>query len=390
MRLAKRFGKEIETDEYYRFSKLSKEKEKVSKLNKERILDLGIGDPNTFPPRSVIEEIKKSIDLDNVHGYSDNGIVEFRYKVSNYLGVSYNQVNHTMGTKEALCILGLMFISKNDYIITTKPCYNILDNMNKWLGGRTYYLPLLKEKNYEVDLDNIPKYVLKRTKLMYLNYPNNPTSKLATRELYLKALKLAKKYNFMVVNDNAYGDLIFEEKDVVNFRDVEGFNEYGIELSTFSKAYNMTGYRIGYILSNERVIRVFQNVKDNLDSGQFIPIQMGAIKALDSYKFLVELKEKYYNRQIRLHTLLTKYGFEYELPKAGFFAYISIPKYIDGVAMTNAYKCSMYLLKHHRIMTIPYDVENDSHIRLSLTFKEDEDNFFNELENRLKRMKIKF
>ena len=176
----------------------------------------------------------------------------------------------------------------------------------------------------------------------------------------------------------------------MNFRDVEGFNEYGIELSTFSKAYNMTGYRIGYILSNERVIRVFQNVKDNLDSGQFIPIQMGAIKALDSYKFLLELKEKYYNRQIRLYSLLTKYGFEYELPKAGFFAYISIPKYIDGVAMTNAYKCSMYLLKHHRIMTIPYDLENDSHIRLSLTFKENEDDFFNELENRLKRMKIKF
>ena len=193
----------------------------------------------------------------------------------------------------------------------------------------------------------------------------------------------------MVINDNAYGDLIFDKKDIINLRDIDGFNNYGIELYSFSKGYNMTGYRIGYILSNEKLIKVFQNVKDNIDSGQFIPIQKGAIKALDSYKFLEENKLKYYNRQVKLHDLLTKYGFDYDLPKAGFFAYIKIPKYLDGIYMSNAYKCSMYLLKHYQIMTIPYD-EYGSYIRLSLIFKEDDELFFKELDNRLKKMKIEF
>lgn len=389
MKLSNRFDESILTDEYYRFSRLNKEKNKIKKISERKMLDLGIGDPNTSPSLEIINEIKNAMDEDDTHGYSDNGIIEFRYKVSNYLGVNYEKVTHTMGTKEALCILALMFIDKNDYIITTCPGYNILANMCKWLNGKVYYLPLKEENNFEVDFNEIPKSILRRTKLMYLNYPNNPTSKLATKELYIEALKLAKKYKFMVINDNAYGDLVFEKKDLINFRDVDGFYENGIELYSFSKGYNMTGYRIGYILSDEKIIRVFQNVKDNLDSGQYIPIQRGAMRALDDFKFLNSNKEKYYSRQKRLHQLLTEYGFNYELPKAGFFAYVKIPKYIDDIYMSSAYKCSIYLLKHYGIMTIPYD-EYGSYLRFSLIFKEDDEIFFKELRNRLNEMKIDF
>lgn len=389
MRLSNRFDKSILTDEYYRFSKLTKEKNKIKKISERNILDLGVGDPNTTPSLEIINEIKKAMDKENTHGYSDNGIIEFRYKVSNYLGVNYEKVTHTMGTKEALCILGLMFIDKNDYLITTSPGYNILANMCKWLKGKVFYLPLREENNFEINFNEIPKSILRKTKLMYLNYPNNPTSKLASKELYIDALKLSKKYKFMVINDNAYGDLVFDKNDLINFRDIDGFYENGIELYSFSKGYNMTGYRIGYILSNEKIIRVFQNVKDNLDSGQYIPIQMGAMKALDDYKFLASNKEKYYNRQKRLHKLLSEYGFNYELPKAGFFAYVKIPKYIDDIYMDSAYKCSMYLLKRYGIMSIPYD-EYGSYLRFSLIFKEEDDVFFLELKNRLNEMRIVF
>ena len=193
----------------------------------------------------------------------------------------------------------------------------------------------------------------------------------------------------MVINDNAYGDLIFDKSEYVNFKDVEGFFDNGIELYSFSKGYNMSGYRIGYILSNELVIKAFKNIKDNFDSGQFIPIQKGAMKALDNYKFIEENRVKYLNRQIRLHEILTKYGFNYKLPKAGFFAYMKIPKYIDDIKMDNAYKCSMYLLKKYKIMTIPYD-ECESYIRMSLIFKDDDNFFFKELDDRLSRMKFEF
>jgi LL-diaminopimelate aminotransferase len=150
----------------------------------------------------------------------------------------------------------------------------------------------------------------------------------------------------------------------------------------------MTGYRIGYILSNERVIKAFQNIKDNFDSGQFIPIQLGAMKALDNFKFLDKNKHKYLNRQIRLHEILTKYGFKYNLPKAGFFAYCKIPNKVDDIKMNNAYKFSMYLLKKYKIMTIPYD--DYSSIRFSLTFKEDDNFFFKELDDRLSKIKFEF
>ena len=161
--ISKRFDKSIESDEYYRFSKLSKEKKKIERISERKILDLGIGDPNTYPPINVREEIKNSIDDSESHGYSDNGILELRYKISNYLGVDYKCVTHTMGTKEALSILGLMYIDKNDYIITTNPGYNILSNMCKWLGGKVYNLPLKEELNYEIDLDRITKSILRKS-----------------------------------------------------------------------------------------------------------------------------------------------------------------------------------------------------------------------------------
>ena len=383
-----RFNKNIETDDFYRFSKLSKEKEKVRKMSNEKILDLGIGDPSSLAPLNVREEIKESIDNDNYQGYSDNGIIEFRYKVSNFIGVSYKNVTHTMGTKSALCLLGFLYLDKGDYVITTSPGYGVLPNIARWLKAKVYNLDLKEENNYDIDFKSIPKSILKRTKLMYLNYPNNPTGKIASKELYLEALRLAKKYNFMVINDNAYGDLIFDKSEYVNFKDVEGFFDNGIELYSFSKGYNMTGYRIGYILSNERVIKAFQNIKDNFDSGQFIPIQLGAMKALDNFKFLDNNKNKYLNRQIRLHEILTKYGFKYNLPKAGFFAYCKIPNKVDDIKMNNAYKFSMYLLKKYKIMTIPY--ENYNSVRFSLTFKEDDNFFFKELDDRLSKIKFEF
>ncbi len=389
MRLAKRFNKRVFSDEYYRFSKLNKEKEKTAKLIERKILDLGIGDPNTSPSQKVKEELIAALDNDENHGYSDNGLLEFRYAVSNYLGIDYKCLTHTMGIKSALVILALMFIDKNDYLIISSPAYAVLENMCKWLKGRVYHLPLKEENDFEIEFKKIPKSVLRKTKLMYLNYPNNPTMKLASKELYLEAFNLARKYNFMVINDNAYGDLVFDINDEVDFKKIEGFKDYGIELNSFSKGYNMTGYRIGYIVSNEKVIKAFMNVKDNLDSGQFIPIQLAALKALKDEDFLNKNKEKYYRRQKRLHILLTKYGFNYELPKAGFFAYVKIPKYIDDIYMSSAYKCSSYLLKHYSIMSIPYD-EYGSYLRFSLTFKDDEDTFFKELEKRLKEMKIEF
>ena len=123
--IAKRFDKSIEEDEYYRFSKLTKEKNKIAKVSERKILDLGIGDPSTFPPYEVLEEIKKSMNIEESHGYSDNGIIDFRYKVANHIGVDYKCINHTMGTKEALCIIALMYINKNDYLITLNPGYNL-------------------------------------------------------------------------------------------------------------------------------------------------------------------------------------------------------------------------------------------------------------------------
>lgn len=360
----------------YRFTSLMKIKQEVKDNSNRKVLDFGIGEQRCGAPKRVIKVINKESKNPLNHIYSDNGIEEFKFEISKYYqkeyGVYFNpskEINHCIGIKSSLCILPLCLCNPNDYILMTRPGYVVLENMAKWLGAKVEYLDLNEENNYLFSLDDIDENILRKTKILYMNYPNNPTGQIANKEFYQEVISYAKKYNFVVVNDAAYIDLTFDKKDKLSFMQVEGAKDIGVEVFSFSKGYNMTGFRIGYILGNEKLIEAFKLVKDNIDSGQFIPIQKGAIQALKEKEFVQANCNKIKNRHIKFNKICKKLNLISSVPKATFYQYIKSPrkvKYLNQeYTFSSSHEFAMFLLKEVQIMCIPYQT---NYLRFSMTF----------------------
>ena len=388
----------IKGQDGYRFTSLMEIKNQVA-LEGEKILDFGIGEQRCGAPQEVIDVLKEESTYPFNHVYSDNGIDEFKEKVSEYFKQEYgvyfdskSEINHCLGIKSALSILPLCFINPGDYVLSSSPGYVVLENMAKWLGANVIHLDLNEDNNYLFDLDEIDEEILRKTKILYMNYPNNPTGQIANVEFYKKIIDYAQKYNFIVINDAAYIDLTFEQKDKLSFMQVEGAKSVGVELHSFSKGYNMTGFRIGYIIGNKEIIKAFKLVKDNLDSGQFIPIQKAAIKALECKEFIKNNCEKIYNRHKKFYEICNNNNLITNIPKATFYQFVKVPKIVEfnnkKIIIKSGEEFSMFLLRKLKIMTIPYQ----NNVRFSMTFTlancNEEDNFFKEFNNRISKCKF--
>jgi len=377
----------------YRFSELMKlKKEKMSQgVN---LLDFGIGEPLDKPSDSTLYGLVESLTKDGSNYYSDNGMEYFNDEIIKYMNEEYDvmlskdEVIHCIGAKSALSILPLGFINEGDYVLSTSPGYVVLENMSKWLKGNIYHLPLEKENNFFPDFSKVSEEILYKTKILYINYPNNPTGQIANKEFYEECVRYAKKYNFIVVSDAAYLPLTYEKKDKISFLNVEGAKDVGVEIHTLSKGYNMTGFRIGFVVGNAKIIKVFGCIKENMDSGQYIPIQNAAIKALNDKKMIIDMREKYKRRQFLLINILNKVNLKTIDAKAGFYQYVEVPKYVNDSKIETASAFSHFLLENEDVFTIPYD-DAGSYIRLSLTFKgntiEEDMEYLAKLYNRLKK-----
>ncbi len=394
-------AKRIFKQEGYRFTSLMELKKMINRNSNRKMLDFGIGEQDCGAPKEVIDILNKESLNPLNHIYSDNGIEEFKRAISNYYFEEYGlyfdpntEINHCMGIKSSLCILPLCLCNPGDYVLITKPGYVVLENMAKWIGANIVYLNINEDNDYLFSIENVDEKILKKTKILYMNYPNNPTGQVANKDFYLKIIKYAKKYGFLVVNDAAYIDLTFDKKDKLLFMQVDGAKDVGVEVFSFSKGYNMTGFRIGYILGNKDIIKAFKLVKDNMDSGQYIPIQKCAIQALKEKDFLKNNCQKIKNRHLKFYDICQKVNLITKIPKATFYQFVKVPKvinYQDKIININiASDLAMFFLKELQIMTIPYDESNC--LRFSMTFSVDtekeEDDFFNELENRLKACKF--
>lgn len=384
----------------YRFTKIKKAKEEALR-NGYDVIDFGIGEPDKKANDLVIDSLYNEAKKWENREYADNGCLEFNKACAGYLRVEHNvdvdyksEVMHCMGIKEALNILPLAFINKDDYIITTSPGYSVMSNMGKWLGCNVYEYKLNRFNKYLIDFDDIDENILKKCKLLYINYPNNPTGAVATREFFKEVVKYAKKYNFIVVHDAAYIDLCFDDTNKISFLSVEGAKDVGVEIYSFSKGFNMTGWRIGFIAGNKDIVKAYGTVKENMDSGQFLAIQKASITALNNYDLIVKENRNLYKRRHELVSkTLTKHGFKVEIPKAGFYEYVSIPKKCNGVSFESAEEFSLWLIENVYIMVIPYDNEG-KYIRFSMTFKakdeKEEIEVINELDKRLSKYKFEF
>ncbi len=392
------FGKD---DKIYKFEKIKRaKKEAKSKKPDVELLDFGIGEPDDMAFEPVRTELKKQVDVFENRGYADNGIQEFKVAASKYMKTVFDadinpdtEVIHSIGAKPALAMLPLCFVNPGDNVLMTIPGYPVFGTHTKYLGGNVINLPLKKENNFFPELDKIDAKTLEKTKVLVINYPNNPTGKVADVGFFKEVISFAKENEIIIISDGAYSALVYDRKPL-SFLSVEGAKDVGIEIQSLSKSFNMTGWRLAFVCGNEKLVKAYGTVKDNIDSGQFIAIQKAGIKALENNKMTEELTIKYKRRLSSIVSTLKQIGFNASVPEGTFYLYVEIPKGIkNGQKFESAEDFSQYLIKEKLISTVPFD-DAGSYIRFSATFVakdiEDENRVMNEFQKRLSDMQFDF
>ncbi len=380
----------------YKFEKIKRAKREARKNNPNvELIDLGVGESDWMAEKEVVEVLYKQAGLRENRGYTDNGIQEFKDAAVRYMEKVYqvydldsvNEVNHGIGSKSILAILPLAFINPGDISIMTVPGYPVMGTMTKSLGGEVVNLPLLAENNYLPNLDSLTSEQRHRAKLLYINYPINPTGAIATTEFFEKVVQFAKTNKIIVVSDAAYAALTFEGQRPLSFLSVEGAKDVGIEIHSLSKAFNMTGWRLAFVCGNELVVKGFATVKDDSDSGQFAAIQKAGVYCLQHPEITERTALKYSRRHTLLVNALKRIGFSVTKPKASFYLYAAIPQRTgNGRCFTSAADFSDFLIREKLISTVPWD-EAGAYIRFSVTFEakdeEEEEKIISEIERRL-------
>jgi LL-diaminopimelate aminotransferase len=373
----KQYGK---TTAIYKFEKIKRAKRAAMAAKPgAEIIDLGVGEPDEMAFPEVVEKLCTEARQPENRGYADNGDAVLKEAAARYLervcGVTgvrpETEVMHSIGSKAALSILPAAFINPGDYVLMTIPGYPVFGTHAKYYGGQVHNLPLTRENNFLPDLSSIPADVLAKSKVLVLNYPNNPTGASATPEFFQKVVDFARKNDLIVIHDAAYAALVFEGKPL-SFLSIPGAKEVGLELHSASKSFNMTGWRCGFVAGNELLVRAYGDVKDNSDSGQFLAIQHAAAHGFDHPEITEKIAAKYSRRMDGIVKLLADIGFTVQKPKGSFFLYVAAPKAAiskDGTRVTfrNAEDVSQWLITEKLISTVPWD-DAGAYLRFSVTF----------------------
>lgn len=364
----------------YKFEKIKRAKRAAKAAKPDvALIDMGVGEPDDMAFPQVVDALCTAARDPKNRGYADNGGDDFKIAAARYMkevfGVELDwktQIIHSMGSKAALSILPNCFINPGDIAIMTVPGYPVFGTHTKYLGGEVYNLKLERSRNFLPDLDSIPQEVLKRAKVIVVNYPNNPTGASATAEFFARLVDFAKKNNLVVVSDAAYSSLSFDEKPV-SILQTPGAEDVAVELHSLSKSHNMTGWRIGWVCGNPLVVKAYGDVKDNTDSGQFLGIQLAAAKGLENPSITREIAKKYSRRMDMLVEALSSMGFSPVKPKASFYLYMPAPKaavMADGskIEFATGEDFSQWMIKEHLISTVPWD-DAGAFVRFSVTFE---------------------
>lgn len=385
------FGKDTKI---YKFEKIKRAKKAAMEKNPTaELIDMGVGEPDDKAPEAIINILKQEVDKRENRFYSDNGIQEFKDVAAEYMKKRFNvsidpvnEVNHSIGSKPALAMIPFTLTNPGDISLMTVPGYPVTGSLTKYLGGDIYNLPLTKENDFLPNLDAIPEDIRNKAKILYLNYPNNPTGAIAGKDFFEKVVKFAKDNNIAVVHDAAYIELTFGKKQP-SFLSVEGAKDVGIEIHSLSKSFNMTGWRLAFVCGNEVLVKAFATVKDNYDSGQFIPIQKAGAYALKHLELIEPIREKYKRRLSKLADALKNLGFYVNEPKGTFYLYFEIPKGTkDGKTFNSAEEFCDFLIREKYISSVPWD-DAGNFLRFSVTFEadtiEEENRIIDEIQKRL-------
>ncbi|MGG3452919.1 LL-diaminopimelate aminotransferase [compost metagenome] len=387
----------------YKFEKIKRAKAAAKKDFPEvELIDMGVGEPDDMADAGIVAKLAEEAAKRENRGYADNGIAEFKEAAAKYLHDVFGvegidpvaEVVHSIGSKPAIAMLPSCFINPGDITIMTVPGYPIIGTHTKYLGGEVYTVQLTEENDFLPDLDAIPEEIARKAKLLYLNYPNNPTGASATREFFAKVVDWAKKYQVVIVHDAPYAALTYDGLKPLSFLSVPGAKDVGVELHSLSKSYNMTGWRIGFVAGNPLVVKAFSDVKDNNDSGQFIAIQKAAAYGLAHPEITERIAAKYSRRHELLVSALNDLGFNAKKPKGSFFLYVEAPKGVEGgPTFATAEDFSQFLIREKLISTVPWD-DAGHYVRFSVTFiadgEDEEHRVISEIKRRLGDLKFIF
>lgn len=363
----------------YKFEKIKRAKKAAMEAKPDvDLIDMGVGEPDEMAYPPVIQALQEEAAKPENRGYADNGGEDFKEAAAKYMeevfGVSdidsTTEVVHSIGSKTALSMIPACFINPGDYVLMTVPGYPVLGTHAQYMGGHVYNMKLEEANNFLPDLDAVPASVLAKAKILVLNYPNNPTGASATLDFFAKAVAFAKANNLIILQDAAYASLIFEGKPVSIFQ-VNGAKDVAVELHSLSKSYNMTGWRIGFVVGNSLIVQAYADMKDNSDSGQFLAIQKAGVVALANPQITDEIAGKYSRRMDLLTTALNQNGFSAKKPQGSFFLYVTAPKSasVGGVSteFDSGEVFSQWLIANELISTVPWD-DCGSFVRFSVTF----------------------
>ena len=390
----------------YKFEKIKRAKRAALAANPgAEIIDMGVGEPDEMAFPEVIQQLHDAARKPENRGYADNGDATLKRAAARYLervcGVAdinpETEVMHSIGSKAALSILPAALINPGDYVLMTTPGYPVFGTHSKYYGGLVHNLPLTAENGFLPDLDSIPADVLARAKVLVINYPNNPTGASATPEFFARVVAFAKLNNLVVIHDAAYAALVFEGQPL-SFLATPGAKDVGLELHSTSKTFNMTGWRCGFVVGHELLVRAYGDVKDNTDSGQFLAIQHASAYCFEHPEITEKIAAKYSRRMDALVTLLQARGFHARKPRGSFFLYVKAPRaavQASGarVAFKNAEEVSQWLITEKLISTVPWD-DAGAYLRFSVTFvakdQADEERVLRAVADRLGDVKLEF
>ncbi len=341
------------------------------------VIDLGVGDPDMPTPAHIVQSLQLAATNADNHQYpSYVGMLSFRKAAADWFarrfGVSFDpatEVLSLIGSKEGIAHMPLAFIDPGDYVLVPDPGYPVYAVATSFAGGVPYMMPLKAENGFLPDLEAIPEEIAQKSKLMFINYPNNPTGAVADIDFYLKVIEFAARYNIIVCHDAAYTEMAYDGYKPLSFLEVPGAREVGIEFHSLSKTYNMTGWRIGFAIGNPKLVAGLGKVKTNIDSGAFQAIQEAAITALSSDQQCVkEMCDIYRKRRDLMVSFLNKAGFTLVSPKATFYLWINNPQ-----GMTSAEVSAMFLEKAGVVVTPGngFGDAGEGYFRISLTVSED-------------------
>ncbi|PPK75102.1 LL-diaminopimelate aminotransferase [Lacrimispora xylanisolvens] len=372
MRFARRmnhFGEGI-------FSKLLELKRQKEEKG-EPVIDLSVGAPNIPPAGHITQALCEAAADPNNYIYAIQDQKELLEAVALWYQRRYgvtldpsSEICSLLGSQEGLAHIALSIVDEGDIVLVPDPCYPVFADGPLLAGASLFYMPQRKEKDYLIDFSEIPEEIAMKARFMIVSYPNNPTTVMAPDSFYKNLIEFAKKYDIVVLHDNAYSELVFDHRQCGSFLSFPGAKEIGVEFNSLSKTYGLAGARIGFCLGNRDIVDKIKTLKSNMDYGMFLPVQKAAIAAITGDQSCVEsTRMAYERRRDALCEHMTRIGWNMEKPQATMFVWAKIPdKFKDSETF------SRELLEKAGVLVTPgsaFGPSGEGFVRLALVREEE-------------------